>query len=248
MKTIPSSVAPFMGQRRSLPHWVQIPIQKSPVYKLYGKYYHTHVYPVIHRRPSGGDPDFFRDIKNRPQTLWMNVSDKRDISSAIYPIEFPQVNECSKGYTETFSVDKNAIDIFRNLLAFELRGAHPQRTTFYIENPDTIGNMIKMTTEYPHGDMFSEKQFQIPFRGRSAFYQVYMDTIYKSVIYYSLTPVDKEKTIVHLDVHVDRGKIPSLMSRLRHRIDSTVRLKDTFSDTYSMVLESYLPDVMKYYK
>ena len=241
MKTIPSSVP-------TLPHWVQIPVQKSPVYKIYGKYYHANVFPVIHKRPSGNDPDFFRDVKSRPQTLWMNLADGKDVSSSAYPTEFSEISGCLPGYTESFTVDTNAIDIFRNLLAFELHGAHPQRTTFYIENPDTIGNMIKMTTEYPHGDMFSEKQFQIPFRGRSAFYQVYMDTIHKSVIYYSLTPVDKEKTIFHLDVHVDRGKIPSLMSRLRHRIDSTVRLKDTFSDTYSMVLESYLPDVVKYYR
>ena len=236
MKTIPS-----------LPHWIQIPVQKSPVYKLYGKYYHTHVYPVVHRRPSGGDPDFFRDVKSRPQTLWMNVSDKRDISSAIYPIEFPSIGDCPKGYTESFKIEKNAIDVFRNLLAFELHGLHPKRTTVYIENPDVIGNIIKMTTEYPHGVSFSEKQFQLPFRGRSVFYDLHIDTVRASVVHYSLTPVDKENTIVHLDIHMDEGRIPCILSRLHNRIHGTVRLKDTLSDTYTLVMKSYFPDVIKYF-
>lgn len=245
MKTIPSSVAPFMGQRRSLPHWVQVPVQKSPVYKLYGKYYHTHIYPVVYRRPSGGDLDFFRDVNGRPQTLWMNLADDTNISSSMYPIEFPHIHECFERHTESFSVEKNAIDVFRNLLMFELHGLNPQRSTVYIENPEVVGNIIKMTTEYPHGVTFSEKQFQLPFQGRSVFYEICMDTIQSSIVHYSLTPIDKDKTIVHLDIHMDKGKIPCILSRLQNRIHSTVRLKDTFSDTYSTVMKKYFPDVIR---
>lgn len=190
------------------PHWVQIP-KPAGAPKVYGKPLEMSKAVVFNRAAD--------------KHMWVNIGETDWQNCSALPLEGLKAERRA-----SVCVNRNAMSVFRRLLAFDAGPSDPAAMTMY---PRTdFGRHLELTYD-ESGVLTSKKLFQVPYQGRSVFFDC------GAALGFSLTPVDERTTIVHLalqNLEVERV--------LEHDCSGA-----TFCEHYCTEMERRFPSVVDYF-
>lgn len=181
-----------------VPHWVQVDKARPVVY--------------------GNQIDIAKSIRHNSKNtnIWVNIGN----SPGRLPIQ-----PATLTHNITFDVHRNAIDLFENILSFDVGTRGGRRE--YVSN--STGTHLETT--YDGVALHSKKYFQSPYQGCSIFAST------GSVLQYSLCPTNQNQTKVFLGyTHID----------IEALLDS--RGYSPLSAAYINDMTLHFPEILEYFR